>query len=267
MNERDWDAVAARFEQEIFNVPANDRKGLIKALVERFAAPQGTAADLGCGIGRTLPLLAANFQHVHAVEFSTECLAIARRKYRRLKNVDYLYNDLTRHPVPVPEVDLVLCINTLLLADLPHRMAMWSHMCACVKPGGRLVLVVPSVESTLLTRHRQAQWDLRIGVARAPSATPAMEHGVVMIDGAPTKHYLREELLDLLRSHGFDPDEPEKIEYDWSTEFAHPPKWMQAPFPWDWLVCARRATVRPTRPKRHARTHWHSAPSTTPHLR
>lgn len=265
MNERDWDAVAARFEQEIFNVPANDRKGLIKSLVERFALPGGTAADLGCGIGRTLPLLSVNFQQVHAVEFSRECLGIAKRRYRRLKNIDYLYNDLTRDPVPVPQVDLVLCINTLLLADLQKRMSMWGHMCSCVKPGGRLILVVPSVESTLLVRHRQAQWDLKEGLTRASTATPALEHGIVEIDSAPTKHYLREELLDLLDMHGFQADAPEKIEYDWSTEFSRPPEWMHAPYPWDWLVSAKRTTR--AKGKRAGTISWRSAGSTAAALR
>ena len=263
MNERDWDAVAARFEQEIFNVPANDRKGLIKGLVERFARPDGVAADLGCGIGRTLTLLSGHFSHVHAVEFSTECLGIAERKYRSLPNVDYRYADLTAGPVPIAAVDLVLCINTLLLADLRKRMAMLEHASACVKPGGHLILVVPSVESTLLTRHRQAQWDLRAGVKRRPAATPAMEQGIVVIDEIPTKHYLKEELQDLLTERGFAVEEPMKIEYDWATEFTKPPKWMQAPYPWDWLVSARkeaRTTVRSSG-RKAGTTAWRSSPA------
>jgi hypothetical protein len=31
-----------------------------------------------------------------------------------------------------------------------------------------------------------------------------------------------------------------KLEYGWKTEFSHPPRWMKAPFPWDWLVTARK---------------------------
>jgi hypothetical protein len=32
----------------------------------------------------------------------------------------------------------------------------------------------------------------------------------------------------------------EKVEYDWSTEFADPPRWMKDPYPWDWLVLSKK---------------------------
>ena len=62
MNERDWDQVAESFEQEIFNVPANDTKGIIRDWVDRLATPGAVATDLGCGVGRTLPMLAERFR-------------------------------------------------------------------------------------------------------------------------------------------------------------------------------------------------------------
>ena len=31
-----------------------------------------------------------------------------------------------------------------------------------------------------------------------------------------------------------------KIEYPWDTEFNDPPKWMGAPYPWDWFVLAKK---------------------------
>jgi hypothetical protein len=58
MNERDRDNVATTFEEEVFNVPANDSRGLIRDHLERLARPGLVAIDLGCGVGRTLPLLA-----------------------------------------------------------------------------------------------------------------------------------------------------------------------------------------------------------------
>ncbi|MFT3884487.1 MAG: hypothetical protein QM724_03380 [Flavobacteriales bacterium] len=45
MDEKDWDDVADSFEEEIFNVPANDRKGLIKERIFRFGGKHQVAAD------------------------------------------------------------------------------------------------------------------------------------------------------------------------------------------------------------------------------
>jgi hypothetical protein len=66
--------------------------------------------------------------------------------------------------------------------------------------------------------------------------------GLLAIDGVPTKHWLREELEVALRAAGFAVEAVDKVEYDWSTEFSDPPKWLKAPYPWDWAVAARRSS-------------------------
>ena len=244
MNGRDWDAVAARFEKEIFNVPANDRKGLIATAVKRHAKQDGIAADIGCGVGRTVGLLAAHFGKVIASDVSTECLSIAVRRNKALRNVSYHQVDLIAERPPGPAADLALCINTLLIADETARTRMFAHVCAAVRPGGVLVLVAPSMESVLLTHARHSEWKQRAkGKARPPGSMnsdgDAVLHGVVCIDDVPTKHYSSDELTSSLAMHEFRTVEVEKLEYPWSTEFDRPPSWMGAPHPWDWFVVAR----------------------------
>src|SRR5689334_22845707 len=107
MNEKDWDAVAERFEEEIFNVPANDKRGLIKERVRQAAKEGFVCADLGCGTGRTVAMLADLFDVVHAADVSSECLEIAKHTNRKFNNVSYLHADLAAGPVAIPQVDLV----------------------------------------------------------------------------------------------------------------------------------------------------------------
>ncbi|MEZ4807989.1 MAG: class I SAM-dependent methyltransferase [Flavobacteriales bacterium] len=246
MNERDWDEVAEYFEAEIFNVPDNDTKGLIRHWVQRLAAPRGAATDLGCGVGRTLPMLAEHFGTVYAVDVSSRCLAIAAGSAADHSNVQYVHADLSAQGNAYPATDLVLCINTLLNASLEVRGPLFDRTCRSVKRGGHLVLVVPSLNSALLTAYRHLQWNLREGMAPADAQREAamegsgLEHGIVRIDGVPTKHYLREELEVQLADRHFAIETLEKLEYPWTTEFAEPPDWMKAPYPWDWFVVARR---------------------------
>jgi hypothetical protein len=97
---------------------------------------------------------------------------------------------------------------------------------------------------------RFLEWKIKHGVpaARALAAVyphnPLGDHnarqGIIDIDGVATKHYLLEELHTTMASHGLDVLETAKIEYPWDSEFDSPPSWMQAPFPWDWFVMARR---------------------------
>ncbi len=246
MNEHDWDQVATTFEDEIFNVPANDRKGHIKRWVAELAIPGAVATDLGCGVGRTLPLLAAHYTKVYAVDVSSQCLEVAAQTCADHGNIDYVHADLSADGDSYPATDVVLCINTLLNASLEVRGPLVRNTFRSVTKGGHLLLVVPSLNSALLTAHRHLQWNLRDGMLPAEAQRAAalngkgLEHGIVHIDNVPTKHYLREELEAMLAEGGFAIKAMEKIEYPWTTEFDNPPKWMKAPYPWDWFVAAQR---------------------------
>lgn len=246
MNEHDWDRVADRFEEEIFNVPANDTKGLIARWADELAVPGAVATDLGCGVGRTLPLLACRYAQVYAVDVSSQCLAIAAEANSGYGNITYVHADVSADRDGYPATDVVLCINTWLNADLAVREPLIARTCRGVRKGGHLLLVVPSLNSALLTAYRHLQWNLREGMGPKEAQRDAaldgegLEHGIVHLDGVPTKHYLREELEALLGERGFEVRDIEKIEYPWTTEFDSPPKWMKAPYPWDWFVAARR---------------------------
>ncbi len=246
MNERDWDKVAGTFEQEIFNVPANDAKGIIRGWVENLASPGAEATDLGCGVGRTLALLADHYARVYAVDVSSQCLEVAAKANAGRSNIAYVHADVSADKNSYPATDVVLCINTWLNAALEIREGLIDRTCRGVKKGGHLLLVVPSLNSALLTAYRHLQWNLRDGMDPQAAQKAAalnshgLEHGLVSIDNVPTKHYLREELEALLNDRGFQVLDIEKIEYPWSTEFDAPPRWMKAPFPWDWFVAAKR---------------------------
>jgi hypothetical protein len=73
-----------------------------------------------------------------------------------------------------------------------------------------------------------------------PLADNKARQGIIPVDGVATKHYLLEELRFLLADRGLDVDSTARIEYGWDTEFESPPRWMQKPYAWDWLVVARR---------------------------
>lgn len=246
MNEHDWDRVADRFEQEIFNVPANDRRGIIREALEELAGPDRIAADLGCGVGRTLPLLSALFGRVYAVDISGKCLDIARDAHPELTNIRYVQADLSAGRKGFPPAHVTLCINTWLNGDLRTRMGIISNTCKSVRRGGHFVLVVPALGSALLAAFRQVQWELRLGTEpgeleqQAAMRGGALELGLVEIDQVATKHYLKEEIEVLLDEQGMRIERMQKLEYPWTTEFAAPPRWMREPYPWDWFVVARR---------------------------
>ncbi len=247
MNERDWDAVAATFEEDIFSVPEHDRKKKILKCVERYAGKGKTAGDIGCGIGRTVPMLAERFALVHAMDLSGECLSMAERRNARFHNVEYHHADLAR-PLPFAPVDLALCINVLLAASPAKRKAMLANVCAAVKPGGHLLMVTPSLESALYCSHRLVQLHegrgMKPAVAQRKAAreTTKLDMGIVVLNGTATKHHLKEELADLLHGQGMEVLEINKIQYPWAYALEEAPADMAPPMPWNWMAVAERTT-------------------------
>src|SRR5262249_59331781 len=76
---RDWDRVAADYYSEVVSplrggVPVP----LARALARIPGAQRKTAGDLGCGLGRLLPVLAARLRPVRGVRLSPALLARAR---------------------------------------------------------------------------------------------------------------------------------------------------------------------------------------------
>jgi 2-polyprenyl-3-methyl-5-hydroxy-6-metoxy-1,4-benzoquinol methylase len=239
-----WEKIAPSYNDEIFDVRANDKQGYITAVIKSVASPAGTVLDAGCAIGKWLPVLSPLFKKVIAADISAKNLSIARKKYPEYTNVVYLRTDMSARSTQLQRYDVVVCINAILSSSLKKRTAFFQNLSTSVKKGGRLVLVVPSLESWLLTRIIQQQWKIDktlfkenlSGIGRYQD----IQQGNAEIDNVATKHYLREELQLLLSRERFKPLRCEKIEYEWNTEFLQPPVWLKKPGPWDWLILAEK---------------------------
>ena len=247
--------MARSYEAEIFSVKSNDRAGLVADCIRRYGKTRQTAIDIGCGIGHFLPLLSGRFRRVLAVDLSARCIARAQARFPELGNITYRTLDLAKPGVRLPPADFALCVNAAIAPDLGARNRLLDAACRQVRAGGHLVLVVPALESVLLTDFRLVEWNLRDGIRPDAAVGPAyrkhrpvcrtrIHEGVVGIAGVGTKHYLREELEVLLEAREMRPLEIRKIAYPWTSEFTRPPRWMQAPYPWDWLLVARKVRAR-----------------------
>jgi len=246
-----WNNLAASYEDEIFSVLANDRKKLILKLIKKYGSPVKKVNDFGCGIGHFLPILSANFSKVNAIDISYKFIAKAKNKYKRLSNIEYITADLAKDGLRLEKTHFALSINILIMPSLAIRLRILDVMAKHILKNGHLLLVVPSLESAMLTDFRLIQWNLRNGISPSSAARTSfgmpeksdsqyLHQGIVPIDGVPTKHYLKEELTTILERRKLRITDICKIEYPWTSEFASPPRWMKEPYPWDWLVVAQK---------------------------
>ncbi len=244
-----WEQIAPSYADEIFDVLHNDKKALIRSVIKKYASKSKTVIDIGCAIGKWLPVLSPLFKKVIALDISAKNLAIAKSLYPQYKNIEYLRADMSGK-AKLPPCDFGICINAILTSSLKDRTKFFQSLSACVKKGGRIVITLPSLESWLLTSILQQQF--KIDKHLFPATKNAREgltkwnnilQGNADIDEVPHKHYLKEELQLLLANEGFIAEDFQKIEYNWNTEFIKPPAWLKEPKPWDWMVVARKSLV------------------------
>ncbi|MGC8857368.1 MAG: hypothetical protein ACP5QU_11305, partial [Anaerolineae bacterium] len=125
-------------------------------------------------------------------------------------------------------------------------------MVSRLKAGGYLILNVPSVESLLYSASREAEWRKKMALsdteyqeftyANCLTEPHLMAQGILRRGGALTKHYLKEELVVLIRQTlRLELLNILKTEYDWKTELEveRELRGIRGPRPWDWLVIAR----------------------------
>src|SRR4051812_26721102 len=91
-----WSRAATNYEQEYIDPYRPEvRSPLLKAFQRLKESPQKVAADLGCGIGPLLPVLAERFRKVFAVDFAEGMLGRARERCLGLANIEFLQRRLT----------------------------------------------------------------------------------------------------------------------------------------------------------------------------
>lgn len=247
MDRKYRETITPEYETEIFDVLQNDISGSIVPAIEKMASPEKTVINIGCAIGKWIPILAPRFKQVIAADISAKNLEIAKEKYTAFDNVEYQRMDMTANELTVTPCDTAICINAILTDSLEKRINFFQSLSLCLHAGGELILVVPSLESKLYSNIIADRWNVD-DAENDETPTPKkaiqqvsnIKQGVTDIDNIPTKHYLKEELHLLLALEGFEVNLIKKINYDWSTEFHKPPKWLADPYPWDWMCTARK---------------------------
>ncbi len=248
MNEEiHWDKTADNYASEVLNVFHADKGKKLRKYFDKYADKKKFAIDFGCGVGNGFPYLSPSFNEVLALDISSECLAIAKK--RGYKNISFKKADLTSSRLKLPAADFGICVNVLLLPKVEQNRKIIRNVRKALKRGAHVLFVMPSMESMMHVGWSMIEWYKKEGLK--PNKIPRHElsafkanktdllQGIIDISGVPTKHYLQTEIEVLFRDIGFTIVSLEKIEYDWKTEFDHPPKWLKAPYPWDWLLLCK----------------------------
>ncbi len=262
MKQSYWNNIAQNYNTQIHDSIHTDKNNLIRRTIKKYANPSHHALDLGCGPGKYLPYLAAAFKFVTAIDHSQKLLNLAKSHAASHNNIQYIRANLANPKVEekkgpkarsksIRKANFATLTNVLISHHQSTRTRILQTAITHLKPKAHLLILVPSVESTLYTNHILLKWNHAAGLrgksARAetlnlsPNASTDLLKGIIPIDSIPTKHYLAEELHHLATDHSLNPIDIKKVQYPWTSEFTEPPPWLNEPYPWDWLLLAQKA--------------------------
>lgn len=131
----------------------------------------GVVLDAGCGpLGLLLSALADRLA-VHAIGFDfCEDMLLESRRHTAGRRVEYVAADLRQLPFSTAAADTIVAVNSFVPETRDEASAMFGEVSRALKPGGRLVAVLPSFEMSLVASDRwgmpleldvvnQREWD------------------------------------------------------------------------------------------------------------
>jgi len=147
-----YDALAPTYDRDRFeNSYGRYVDGMERALLRAWLRERDpeTVVDLACGTGRLLDFA------MTGVDLSPAMLARAREKWpdRRLVQADAAHTGL-----PAASFDAATCFHLLMHLDAAACAAILGEAARLVRPGGNLIVDVPSAPRRRLSRRPASGW-------------------------------------------------------------------------------------------------------------
>jgi 2-polyprenyl-3-methyl-5-hydroxy-6-metoxy-1,4-benzoquinol methylase len=137
-----------RLQQTLYTSRNSTRRWLhisrydwIRSAIERHSVPDGEALEVGPGSGIYLPLLAARFQTVTALDIEQEYLDSLSIIIDKHANITPHIGDITNSTLNDKVFDLVLCSE--VLEHISNASGALQEIARILKPGGVLILSTP----------------------------------------------------------------------------------------------------------------------------
>jgi SAM-dependent methyltransferase len=224
-----------------------DVRNPLRGALDSLADKSKTAADLGCGIGPLLPLLAERFGRVHAVDFADGMLERARTRCQGLRNVEFWHRRMSDLAELAGQIDLAVAVNSLVMPDMRELEASLQAIRATLRPGGTFLAIVPAMDAvhyhTMLLLGRALERGMPVPAARKNAAYHA-EHALYdfafsefRYKGLEQHFWHPFEVRPRFRNAGFRHVRVAKVSLSWQQFTGGADLQEYAP-PWDWFVRA-----------------------------
>lgn len=250
-----WSGSAADYATEFLDPFRDSIDNPLLGFLGEFddaTAAQLTVADLGCGTGPLLPHLVDRFGKVVALDFAEGMLDACRKRLGAKRSAKVRFLNRAMHELDdlKASIDIAAAVNSLVMPDPRVVDTTLRKIFQSLKPGGRFIGVVPSVDA--IHHHTLMLWDAYLDQGYSIEESQRlvathMEHalydfafGKFEFGAIRQKFWQPDELRYRLRKAGFENVELVKLEYPWDDSLAGYKILKNHPKTWDWTFKAFR---------------------------
>jgi len=252
MDEQVWNRISNDYYSEVLS-PLKDCKH--NPMIDDLKALDSknlSVIELGCGIGELVGFLEENFHGVVATDFSPEMIAQAKERNSK-GNTSFAVMDMANMEGFYETFDVAVAVNSILTTDLAKLNLMIKEVFKILKPGGKLFVIIPSMEAYIYQNMLFVDEKLSHDVAQKKVIMQASKifdhksydafHGIIDFQGDVQKAFYRFEILYRFGKAGFADFKIDRVPYRWTrwkeAGQAYYPK--ESP-PWDWyFTCVKPA--------------------------
>lgn len=233
-----WNHLAETFEDEVCDITVNDSNRVMHRLITKVQQHScGTLVDLGCGIGTFIRRFGSRFRNVIGVDYSQRILARAKEHCSKMPQVQWVCANMQKAVDLIgPTSDLTTCLNVITSSSGACRYSQWTAVRKITRPGGFVLVAVPSLESAKMIALNTNSRSARRRFAR-------LDFGLVHSGDEFQKYYSEAELRNEMLRHRFIVRAVRRIRYPWAEEGLRLPRGTNCSDPWDWVCLAQLAAV------------------------
>ena len=229
MSQQGWNRLAAEFESSVCDITATSGAAIAKLVALAKPSRRQTLVDAGCGIGTFVERFGERFGKIIAFDFASAMVKRARRRGGEFEHAEW-------HALPLEDAgekfgavaNFAVCLNVITSPKARLRERQWNSLATLVKPGGHLLVVVPSLESARYVAELDDE---------AFHGSVGKENELIRRNDTEQKHCSRQELRQIVTQESFEVVALRKISYPWEDDGVD---LTERKSPWDWACLARK---------------------------